>query len=95
MGLFGGPSKKVLDNITTGIAARIMEEYTANRFQNNAFYYEVFEAVAQTAEELKLGFIAKAKYLATIRAKLIMFGMPEVDADYVQGLIEIEMRSQL
>jgi uncharacterized membrane protein YjjP (DUF1212 family) len=95
MGLFGGPSKKVLDNITTGIAANIIEEYTANRFQNNASYFEVFEAVAETAVELKLGFIAKAKYLATIRAKLIVFGMPEVDADYVQGLIEIEMRSQL
>lgn len=95
MGLFGGPSKKVLDNITTGIAATIMEEYIKNKFQNNEFYFEIFSNIATTAQELKIGFFGKARYLAMIRAKLILLGMPEVDADYIQGLIEIEIQKVL
>lgn len=93
MGLFGGPSKKVLDDITTGIAEKIIEEYAANRFQNSQYFFEVFSAVAETAKEQQLGFITKAKYLAMIRAKLILLGMPKADADYVQGLMEIELRN--
>lgn len=95
MGLFGGPSKKVLDNITTGIAATIMEEYINNKFQNNEFYFEIFSNIATTSQELKIGFFGKARYLAMIRAKLILLGMPEVDADYIQGLIEIEIQKVL
>ena len=95
MGLFGGPSRKVLDNITSGIAATIIQEYGISKFQNTPFYHEIFANIVATAQELKLGFIAKAKFLATIRAKLIMLGMSQVDADYLQGLIEIEMRSTL
>jgi hypothetical protein len=95
MGLFGGPSKKVLDNITTGIAAKIMEEYAVNRLQNSHYFFEVFSAVAETARDQKLGFIAKAKYLATIRAKLILLGMPQADADYIQGLMEVELQNNI
>ena len=87
------PSKKVLDNIITGIAAKIMKEYAVNRFQNGQYFLEVFSAVAKTAQEQKLGFIKKAKYLAMIRGKLIMLGMPQADADYVQDLMETEMRN--
>jgi len=93
MGLFGGPSKKVLDNITTGAAAVIMEEFSQNGFQNSYFFRQTFRDIAESVHDLKLGMIGKAKFLATIRAKLMMMGMPQSKADYIQGLIEIEMRS--
>ena len=72
-----------------------MEEYDNNKFKNNEFYFEFLSNVAATAQELKIGFFGKAKYLATIWAKLILLGMSEVDADYIQGLMEIEMQKVL
>jgi len=95
MGLFGGPSKKVLDNIATGAAAVIMEEFSQNGFKNSSFFNQTFRDIAETAQSLKLGMIGKAKFLATIRAKMMLMGMSQRDADYIQGLIEIEMRHTL
>ena len=63
MGLFGGASRKVVDNITTGIAATIMEEYDNNKFKNNEFYFEFFSNIAATAQELKIGFLEKPNTL--------------------------------
>lgn len=95
MGFFGGPSKKVLDNITTGAASVIMDEFSRNGFMNSDFFNQAFRDIAETAKSLELGMIGKAKFLATIRAKMILMGMSRPDADYIQGLIEIEMRHAL
>lgn len=95
MGLFGGPSRKVVENITTGAAAVIMEEFARGGFSNSSFFNQTFSDIAKTAQGLRLGMIGKARFLATIRAKLILMGMPRSDADYIQGLIEIEMRQTL
>ncbi len=91
----GRPSKEVVTNIATKIAATMMEEYSQRRFANSAFYHPLFPEIAEAVRNIKLGYWLKRKLLATIRTNLIVLGMPQNDADYMLGFIEIELVSKI
>ena len=70
-----------------------MEAFALNKFStNHPDFFVAAKEIAEVAQDLILGCIAKSKFLASIRDKLILPDMPQTNEDCLLKLIKNELR---
>jgi len=104
MGFFGGPSKSVLLQMAQGVASIAMQLQFLNELDEDAKQQaitnmtaegspsnlnELVSMAAHVVKEHNMGWYKKNQYLGMIYGSLVSMGMPNSDANYMKGQIEL------
>ncbi|WP_246668778.1 CarD family transcriptional regulator [Bradyrhizobium sp. UNPF46] len=105
MGLFSGPSKYVTVRMGQGVASVALQLHHLRGLEaeprkvildgmkaegSPTSMEELISAAASVIREHELGTWRKGQYLASIKASLLTGGMPQADANYLVGMIELD-----